>query len=395
MVMRLQEYHNELVSLVEFECRKVGGLQPTHAVFLDDVPGGKVVIPVFGEDLSAMKRAGYTVAHSAGDIEPPIPAYIHSDRDRLAAIVANDGETFDIRRRGAAREDDASPAFAPFPAPRQAEPEPMNGAGAHGMAPLYTKIAKVMGSIGHIEKRGRNLSQGWTYVTDEDLYAAVRREMAAVKLAMLPPRNNGLRTEKDGVYIDLIFTLACADSGLTLSTPWIGKLSNSTPQAIAATITNNIKYFLKSTFLISTGDPNDDTDSGLHEAENVKPQPPVAKPKAKTAPAGQLTEQPDPWLRGNGAPAATPGEDKPAPSSGKPGKDQRAHVFLHKFDEPFDISAFWTAIKTMSWQAEAHKFRTLNKMWEDGELGPAMTVAEAVASVMAHLNAADGEGSVS
>ena len=273
------------------------------------------------------------------------------------------------------------------------------------MSSLYAKMAKVMGRLQRIPKSGHNNYFNYDYATEGDIADAVRRAMAEVGLAFFSEivdyrrlstagkhwdnnKKQDVEKTKWTTYVTMRFTFACGDSGATRSHIWFGEADDDQDKGISKAVTLAEKYFLKSTFIISTGDPADDPDSGMDAAENVKPQSPPARPKnpgkVKPAPA-PITGQPNPWQRSNGAPTAAPGEDKPAPSSGKPGKDQRAHVFLHKFDEPFDTTAFWAAIKGMSWNAEAHKFRTLNKMWEDGELGPAMTVEEAVASVTAHL----------
>lgn len=157
-------------------------------------------------------------------------------------------------------------------------------------ARLYAKMAMVMANLKAIPKRGKNKDQGYDYVTDGDLYDAVRTEMAKVNLALLV-RMKDIRKEvetktyKDGgtkdtttTLVDLDFTLCCGDTGATETIRWTGSTNNPGDKAISAAVTIAEKYFLKATFIISTGDLADDPDSGVSRRPARKPEGEAAAP---------------------------------------------------------------------------------------------------------------------
>lgn len=147
---------------------------------------------------------------------------------------------------------------------RKQEPPPSD------YASLYKKMAQVMGAVGNVEKRGRGSDgqKDYTYVTDEDLYSAVRDAMSNAGLALIP-RITSVEDSGKPVKVYIDFTFACSDTGATITIPWIGKSYNAPDKAISSAVTMAEKYVLKSTFLISTGDPAEDPDSPMNEAESV------------------------------------------------------------------------------------------------------------------------------
>jgi len=384
MTDRLQEFHNEAIEIVAFECRKRGFMFPTHAVFLDDVPGGKVVIPVFAEDLKAMEKAGYSVKQSAGDLETPIPAIIDMDGDVLRYIIAADGTEHEIRRRGEGRESaagrmiaSAAPLAIQEPAPVDTPaPEPVNG-----KARLYAKMARVMGNMQRIPKTGHNAHFNYDFVTEADIADAVRRAMSEAGIAFFceivdwrressevtrrDRSGNNYTVTKWTTYLQVRFTFACTDTGATIERLWNSEADDDQDKGINKAITAAQKYFLKTTFIISTGDELDDPDNSVDDAQQDKPA------QAKRQPAKSTPKAPS----------------KPAPAPKPDNGDKQAPVFKGKFDEPFNTTDFWKAINAMPWNAPAHKINTLNKMWDDVEIDATMTAEEAIAAVETHMAA--------
>lgn len=287
---KMPEFENEALDIIAFIWSKSNLFEPDGAYVAtgDEPPADKLRINIFPEDRKAIEKAGYVISRDP-DEQEPIPVIINESGRKIDFLIGKNNEEIEIMRH---REPIPMPG-GPIGAPRT---EPMNGTTALKAEPqlelvppppskasLYAKIARVMGEIGTVEERGHH-GQGYTYVTDGDMYNAVRAIMAKHNLAMLPPRLLGQRVEKDGTYIDIEFTLADGNTGATEVTPWFARLQNSSDKAIHAAMTMCVKYFLKYTFLISTkGDADADADTDVSPSRSSASKSPVSRKPAKPA----------------------------------------------------------------------------------------------------------------
>lgn len=305
--LRLPDFDNEYVEIVAFSFGKMGKRSwdyPTQAEFLTGMTGAaaRATVFLFQEDHRAFMRAEWDIRGHEGDHNPPISVLIR--KDRIASIKSKGGAWVDVNPEPATDRpalhvvNIGAPAVneengpTPLVVVDRVEPAPMRkssddgGAGGFtpGKARLYAKIAKVMGDVNPISERGMS-GQGYSYATDADMFNVVRNSMSAANLAMLPVRLLKVRAVEKETFIDLEFTLADGDTGETIVTPWIGKLSNNTDKAIHACMTMCTKYFLKYTFLIATaGDEDADKSAAQANRRNQSPAPKKAEPEGKADP---------------------------------------------------------------------------------------------------------------
>lgn len=132
-------------------------------------------------------------------------------------------------------------------------------------AKLFTKMARVMGKMTRLAKSGYNKAQNYAFATESDVVDMVREAMAEENLAFIPimtaaedkPRGEKMIHWK----AHFLFTFADGDTGETYSCPWIAEAMEYGDKGINKVATAAVKYFLLKTFLISTGDKDDDSDN--------------------------------------------------------------------------------------------------------------------------------------
>jgi hypothetical protein len=127
---------------------------------------------------------------------------------------------------------------------------------------LYSKMAQVMSLLSRVKETGRH-QQGWTYATSEDVKDAVRNAMSAAGLALLVNLDEFEIIPLDKGQIvrgKMAFTLACGETGQTETRHLWGEavdFTKASDKAFYKLYTTLEKYFLKTTFLISSGDDFD------------------------------------------------------------------------------------------------------------------------------------------
>jgi len=142
-------------------------------------------------------------------------------------------------------------------------------------ATLYGKMAKVMGRLTRIKESGRH-SQGWKYATSEDVKDAVRVAMSEEGLALLVSLEDHeiINLEGKGVMVrgTMAFTLCCSETGATVTRQLVGEAADQSKVADKAfykLYTTLTKYFLRTTFLISSGEELDsDSDAPRPTSQN-------------------------------------------------------------------------------------------------------------------------------
>lgn len=186
-----------------------------------------------------------------------------------------------------------------------------------GAATLYAKMARAMGKMKRIPKNGKNAHFNYEYATESDIADIVRETLAEVGIALF---SEIIDVERAGTLtrVHMRYTFACTDTGATVERLWVGEADDRQDKGVSKAVTLATKYFLKTTFVISTGDPADDPDSGLG-APDPKPAPSAPKSANKPAPKprGKQTE-----------PASAPADDL----------EQRAKNFIAFAQKEYEMS---------------------------------------------------------
>jgi len=127
-------------------------------------------------------------------------------------------------------------------------------------ASLFAKLARVMGRIKKLPKTGWNDFHKYKFVTDGDVSDAVRAALASEGVAFFASLQL-LEQEAKKTRAQFIFTFADGETGATWSCNWTGEAMDTQDKGIAKAATSALKYFLMKTFVLSAGDPEDDSDN--------------------------------------------------------------------------------------------------------------------------------------
>ena len=121
------------------------------------------------------------------------------------------------------------------------------------MASVYTKIAEVMEKVERIQKNGWNDFHKYKFATESDITDSVRPMLAQAGLAFF---SNVLEQERTGdtTKVKMAFTLADIDTSEKLEFTFWGEGQDKGDKGLYKAYTGATKYFLKSIFLIATGD---------------------------------------------------------------------------------------------------------------------------------------------
>lgn len=154
-------------------------------------------------------------------------------------------------------------------------------------AKLYQKIAKVMGKVERVPKNGYNSFHKYQYVTESDLIESVRKFMAEEGLVLFNSvREHEVKGEIATVTID--FTLACTETGETITTQLVGQGQDKTDKAFYKAYAGATKYFLMKTFLIPTGDDPEADTSTDRTAYQAPPKQTASKQTAPNQPTKDM-----------------------------------------------------------------------------------------------------------
>lgn len=125
---------------------------------------------------------------------------------------------------------------------------------------LASKIAKVMETVGYVQKGGTNAAQGYKFVQASAVADKVRAELSKLQVSMTPTNidviSEGLTPSGKQALLTLRFTWTLTDgeSGETISFQSIGTGADSGDKAAYKAATGALKYALLTGFLIPTGD---------------------------------------------------------------------------------------------------------------------------------------------
>lgn len=137
---------------------------------------------------------------------------------------------------------------------------------AQANAMLFAKMARIMGKVHRMKKTGLHKHFKYAFVTDGDVSDTIRELMAEENLAVFAEIINYTRTGEK-THIQMVFTFACGDTGATRSCSWFSESDDGQDKGMSKAATLGEKFFLLKTFLMSTGDPMDDPDSGMNEGD--------------------------------------------------------------------------------------------------------------------------------
>lgn len=133
---------------------------------------------------------------------------------------------------------------------------------------LVTKLAEVMGEVGHVPKNGKNAHFGYSFATEADVVAAVREKMAARSIMLIPSVEKtefrsvpGAKGPKQVCTLTVKFTLMDGDSDKTIEFTIIGEGEDAIDKSAFKAMTGAEKYAVMKLFMIPTGDdPEKDTE---------------------------------------------------------------------------------------------------------------------------------------
>jgi hypothetical protein len=135
------------------------------------------------------------------------------------------------------------------------------------LAILYSKIAKIMGSISTIEKTGYNKFDGYNYITAEDIKETLRplcaRENLWISSEIKNYDKNIIKTTTGSyteIELHIYFTFCCGDTGAKVRLLYSGYALDKGDKHIYKAYTGAMKYFLINNFMLSAGD-DPETDS--------------------------------------------------------------------------------------------------------------------------------------
>lgn len=157
---------------------------------------------------------------------------------------------------------------------------------------LYQKLAEVVTAISHVEKRGTNTHQHYSYVRATDIANAVRGELSERNIYLVSDvaeARNYTIPAREGVMqavdVRVLFTFIDGDSADRLSFQAWGTGTDKGDKAVYKAMTGALKYGLRNAFLIP--DEMDPETENEVSTTAVQSAPLIAVPKVSTQPATQ------------------------------------------------------------------------------------------------------------
>lgn len=137
---------------------------------------------------------------------------------------------------------------------------------------IHTAMLQVYKAVGYVQKGGYNQNQRYRFAGEADLIAALRPAMVDAGIVFWCSDIRDVRTSEivkakrdgsDGLTINVAatfaFTFAHAASGTSINVLARGEGSDSLDKASYKAMTGALKYALRQSFVIETGDDPDDT----------------------------------------------------------------------------------------------------------------------------------------
>ncbi len=173
---------------------------------------------------------------------------------------------------------------------------------------LVSKLSEVMAAVERVAKRGHNQHFNYDFATESDITAAIRKELAARQIMMVPHvesltwRQVQTRNGVNDVCCAMVeFNLYDGESGDAMKFRIPGEGQDAGDKCVPKALTSALKYALLKLFMIPTGDdPERDTAKAPTPATRKKdarltPDAPATLVNTKTGeevPAGEKPEPP-------------------------------------------------------------------------------------------------------
>ena len=146
---------------------------------------------------------------------------------------------------------------------------------------LAQKLAKAMDDMGALAKDGSNNSQGWAFISESAIKAAIRRVAGKYGFAIIPTKINKIdkyerKTSRGGTlyFYDVIQDFIVTDGKEQYEMQMIGTGSDSGDKAVNKAVTVAFKNLEKQLFNVSDQndpDPDSETNEATVPAENNQP----------------------------------------------------------------------------------------------------------------------------
>ena len=166
-------------------------------------------------------------------------------------------------------------------------------------SPVAVALLSVLKSDLYVQKAGINREQNYRYASEADFLEAVRPKLAAAGVAVVPSyevietHEGQTKAGTPNTRITLAgrFTFIHAESGDRLDVVTIGQGTDTQDKAAYKAMTGALKYALRQTFLIETGDdPEKDSDPQARPSAPSPASRPVGPgPRPETAPAAPVS----------------------------------------------------------------------------------------------------------
>ena len=132
---------------------------------------------------------------------------------------------------------------------------------SQGSSPLHRKIAEIVEAVDFVAKDKEGPQGQYRYVSDAAMLQAVRGHMAQRQLTLVPrvvPESVSVvpRSGKPGDVTTLVveYILTDGESGESITAATVGQGFDSLDKGAYKAMTGALKYVLRQTFLIPTGD---------------------------------------------------------------------------------------------------------------------------------------------
>lgn len=157
------------------------------------------------------------------------------------------------------------------------------------MKALAEKLVKIAASIGEVPKSGFNAAQQYHYATEADIVMAVRKPLFEAGVLLFPEVTSVERVQprgsdkQDVTALRIRFRFYDTESGESLDLNWASEGADTVDKGLAKALTNAVKYFLRDTFLIPTGDFEDEVDHATNKPTGRRVSKPAGAPRTPQA----------------------------------------------------------------------------------------------------------------
>jgi hypothetical protein len=132
--------------------------------------------------------------------------------------------------------------------------------------------ADVMAELGRVEKRGQNLEHGYDYATVGDIAEEIRKLLGkhrlsiTVRLGKIETVDLGVQTRGGRQWVrwrvDFTIELTHGPTGESETVQWVGFAEDFGDKGLYKCMSGGVKYWMIDTFLVSTGDDPEATNTG-------------------------------------------------------------------------------------------------------------------------------------